>query len=322
MRAAEFALIERIRARSRARDDVVLGIGDDAALLRVPPGHELALTTDTLVAGVHFPEESAAADLGWKALAVNLSDLAAMGATPAWVSLALTLPEADADWIDRFLDGFCELADAHGLALVGGDTTRGPLSITISAHGFVPAGQALRRDGAGAGEDVWVTGTLGDAAGALKQWQGQGLQSAKLRHRLDRPTPRVDAGLALRGLATSAIDLSDGLAADLGHVLAASGVGAELELARLPTSRTLFEHYADEALRWQLQLSGGDDYELCFTASPGDALAIEQALAGCETSATVVGRTTRQPGLRLLQQGGEPFELPAAGYEHFAAGHA
>jgi thiamine-monophosphate kinase len=323
VRASEFRLIDRIRARAGARSDVLLGIGDDAALLQVPAGHELVLTTDTLVSGVHFPAESAASDIGWKALAVNLSDLAAMAATPAWASLALTLPEADEDWLEAFLDGFCELADAHSLALVGGDTTRGPLSITISAHGFVPSGQALRRDRAGAGEDIWVTGTLGDAAGALRQWQGRGLQSAKLRYRLDRPTPRVSAGLALRGLATAAIDLSDGLAADLGHVLAASGLGAELELARLPTSRTLFEHFGADEERWRLQLSGGDDYELCFTAAAADALAIEQALAESGNSATVIGRATREPGLRLWQPDGSAFELAAgAGFEHFAAGHA
>jgi thiamine-monophosphate kinase len=318
--SGEFSLIERIRARARARDDVVLGIGDDAALLQVPAGHELVLSTDTLVAGVHFPVETAAADIGWKALAVNLSDLAAMGATPAWCTLALTLPEADADWLDAFLDGFGELADEHAVALVGGDTTRGPLSLTLAVHGFVPAGQALRRDRAHGGEDVWVTGTLGDAAGALRQWRGGGLQSAKLRYRLDRPS--VAAGIALRGLASAAIDLSDGLAADLGHVLAASGLGAEIDLGRLPTSRTLAEHFPEEHARWRLQLSGGDDYELCFTAASAHALEIERALAGCELAATVVGRTTREPGLRLLTPEGEAFAQQGAGFEHFAAGHA
>jgi len=318
----EFSLIERIRARARKRDDVVLGIGDDAALLRVPEGHELVLSTDTLVAGVHFPPETAAADVGWKALAVNLSDLAAMGALPAWCTLALTLPDDDADWLDAFLDGFCALADEHDVALVGGDTTRGPLSLTLAVHGFVPAGSALRRSGARAGEDIWVTGTLGDAGGALRQWQSGGLQSAKLRYRLDRPTPRIGAGLALRGLASAAIDLSDGLAADLGHVLAASGVGAELELGRIPTSRTLAEHFAQDAARWRLQLAGGDDYELCFTAPSAVALEIERALAGCELNATVVGRTTREPGLRLLTPEGEAFALEDAGFDHFAAGHA
>ena len=321
-RASEFSLIERIRARAGARADVLLGIGDDAALLQVPAGHELVLSTDTLVAGVHFPDETAPADIGWKALAVNLSDLAAMGATPAWMSLALTLPEADADWLDAFLDGYCELADEHGIALVGGDTTRGPLSITIAAHGFVPAGQALRRDRARVHDEIWVTGTIGDAAGALRQWRGGGIASAKLRYRLDRPTPRVAAGVALRGLASAAIDLSDGLAGDLGHVLLASGRGAELELGRLPTSRTLAEHFESDEARWRLQLAGGDDYELCFTAAPADAFAIEQALAACELNATVVGRITTDAGLRLLQPDGAAFALEAGGFEHFPVGHA
>ncbi|KFN42304.1 hypothetical protein N790_11680, partial [Arenimonas malthae CC-JY-1] len=167
----EFALIDRIRARARRRDDVVLGIGDDAAVLAVPPGQQLVVTSDTLVAGVHFPEETAPADLGWKTLAVNLSDLAAMAATPAWCTLAMTLPGADDAWLDAFLDGFLELADQHDVSLVGGDTTRGPLSLTVTAFGLVPAGQALRRDGARVGDDVWVTGTIGDAAGALAQWR-------------------------------------------------------------------------------------------------------------------------------------------------------
>jgi thiamine-monophosphate kinase len=319
--ASEFSLIDRIRARAPSRDDVALGIGDDAALLRVPAGQLLAVSTDTLVAGRHFPDDTQAADLGWKALAVNLSDLAAMGATPAWCTLALTLPQADVEWVDAFLDGFLELADAHGVALVGGDTTAGPLAVTVTVHGFVPEGEALRRAGARAGDEIWVTGTLGDAAGGLRQWQARGLQSAKLRHRLDRPTPRVEAGLALRGLARAAIDVSDGLAADLGHVLAASGVGAELELGRLPTSSTLAEHFPGEPERWRLQLSGGDDYELCFTAPASSALAIEQALGASEVIATVVGRVVPGAGLSLRTPEGEAFDLPSAGFDHFG-GHA
>jgi thiamine-monophosphate kinase len=319
--AGEFALIDRIRARARRRDDVALGIGDDAALLRVPAGMLLAVSTDTLVAGRHFPEDTAAADIGWKALAVNLSDLAAMGAQPAWCTLALTLPDADADWLDAFLDGFCELADAHDVALVGGDTTSGPLAITVTVHGFVPDDDALRRAGARVGDEVWVTGTLGDAAGGLRQWQARGLQSAKLRYRLDRPTPRVDVGIALRGLARAAIDVSDGLAADLGHVLVASNVGAELELGRLPTSVPLAEQFPEERERWRLQLAGGDDYELCFVAPAAQAFAIEQALAACDTHATVVGRIVGGAGLSLRTPDGEAFALPDAGFDHFA-GHA
>lgn len=313
----EFHLIDRLRQRSACREDVLLGIGDDAALLRVPGGHALVVSTDTLVAGRHFPGDTSAADIGWKSLAVNLSDLAAMGAQPAWVSLALTLPEADADWIDAFADGFFELADLHGIALVGGDTTRGPLSITLTVHGFVPVDSALRRDGAKVGDDIWVTGTLGDAAGGLAQWRARGIQSAKLRYRLDRPTPRIEVGLALRGLARAAIDVSDGLAADLGHVLAKSGVGAEIDLGRLPVSRTLAEHFPDESSRWQLQLSGGDDYELCFTAAARDALEIEQAMEALAVPATVIGRIGVDAGLRLLTPEGESFVLAQSGFDHF-----
>jgi thiamine-monophosphate kinase len=316
----EFALIQRIRARVRARPDVALGIGDDAALLTVPPGHQLVVTSDTLVAGVHFPPETAPADIGWKSLAVNLSDLAAMAATPAWCTLALTLPEADEAWLDAFLDGFFELADQHGVALVGGDTTHGPLSITITAHGFVPEGQALRRDGAKAGDEIWVTGTLGDAAGALQQWRARGPASAKLRYRLDRPTPRIHAGLALRGLATAGIDISDGLAADLGHVLNASGLGARIDLGRLPTSRTLADHF-DEQARWPLQLAGGDDYELCFTAPASAAFAIEQAMSECGVSATVIGQLETEPGLRCTTPDGADYTPPRAGYQHFQGVH-
>ncbi|HEX4853504.1 thiamine-phosphate kinase [Arenimonas sp.] len=316
----EFDLIDRIRARAGRRPDVVLGIGDDAAVLRVPPGHDLVVTSDTLVAGVHFPAETGAADLGWKALAVNLSDLAAMAAAPAWCTLALTLPDADAGFVDAFLDGFLELADEHGVSLVGGDTTGGPLSITVTAHGLVPAGEALRRDGARAGDEVWVTGTLGDAAGALAQWRAGGPFSAKLRYRLDRPTPRVAAGLALRGLATAGIDLSDGLAADLGHVLRASGVGARIDLGRLPTSRTLADHF-DEAQRWPLQLCGGDDYELCFTAPASAAFAIEQALAACGVTATVVGQVQAGAGLACVTPEGEDYAPAQAGFQHFQGVH-
>jgi thiamine-monophosphate kinase len=319
---AEFDLIQRIRSRVKTRADVVLGIGDDAALLQVPEGQQLVVSTDTLIAGVHFPDDSAPADIGWKVLAVNLSDLAAMAATPAWCTLALTLPAADDDWLDGFLDGFLELAEQYDVQLIGGDTTRGPLSITVTVHGFVANGQALRRDGARVGDEVWVTGTLGDAAGGLRQWQAKKLQSAKLRYRLDRPTPRIEAGIALRQLAHAAIDISDGLAADLGHVLKSSGVGAEIDLGRLPTSTTLSQHFAVESERWRLQLAGGDDYELCFTAPAAEALAIEQAMAVCDTTVTVIGRITGDRGLIFRTPDGEAYSLPSAGYEHFTMGKA
>lgn len=236
---AEFDLIARIRQRVVLRDDVVLGIGDDGALLAPPPGQLLAVTMDTLNAGVHFPPETAPADIGWKALAVNLSDLAAMGAEPAWCTLSLTLPRADTAFVDGFCDGFLALAAQHGVALVGGDTTRGPLSVSITAHGFVPAGAALRRDGARIGDEVWVSGSLGDAAGALRQWQAGAPMAPALRDRLDRPTPRVALGQALRGLASACIDISDGLLADLTHICRASGVGAEVDIDALPASDAL-----------------------------------------------------------------------------------
>jgi thiamine-monophosphate kinase len=320
--SGEFDLIERIRSRIKPRADVVLGIGDDAALLQVPEGQQLVISTDTLVAGVHFPEDTAPADIGWKALAVNLSDLAAMAATPAWCTLALTLPSADDEWFDAFLDGFLELAELHDVQLIGGDTTRGPLSITVTVHGLVPSGQALRRDGARVGDEIWVTGTLGDAAGGLRQALEKKLQSVKLRYRLDRPTPRIEAAISLRQLARAAIDISDGLAADLGHVLESSGVGAEIDLGRLPTSSTLAQHFAIESERWRLQLAGGDDYELCFTAPAAEALAIEQAMAACDTLATVIGRITAERELIFRTPDGEAYSLSSTGYEHFAAGNA
>src|SRR5699024_6005363 len=208
----EFDLIDLIRARTAAeRADVALGIGDDAALLMPPPGHALAMAVDTLVEGVHFPTGTSAFDIGWKALAVNLSDLAAMGATPAWAMLSLTLPQADRDFVEGLAEGFAQLARRHHLALVGGDTTQGPLSVSVAVHGFVPAGQALLRRAAEAGDALFVTGTLGDAAGALHCLGRSGAEVDALRRRLDRPEPRVAGGQALRGMAHAAIDVSDGL---------------------------------------------------------------------------------------------------------------
>lgn len=380
----EFALIDRLRARVAARHaaaaaGVLLGIGDDAALLAPPPagpdGRPLALavSADTLNAGVHFPHATAPSAIGHKALAVNLSDLAAMGAAPAWCTLALSLPDGDAAWLDGFLDGFLALADAHGVALAGGDTTRGPLSITLTIAGHVPAGTALRRDGARAGDAVWVTGTLGDAAAGLALALALGdagpadaaaaavpaaaggdaalgaADAAFLRGRLDRPTPRVAAGLALRGLASAALDLSDGLLADLGHLLAASGVGAELDADALPFSPALAAYVAARvqareraladgaagaaaaappsaqaaaaALRRGLQLAGGDDYELCFTAPAGADAAVRDALASTGVTATRVGRIVEAPGLRLRDADGRALAPPArAGWDHFASG--
>ena len=239
MGTGEFDLIARIRARVATRADVVLGIGDDAALLAPPPGRQLVVTADTLNEGVHFPRGTSPADVGWKALAVNLSDLASMGAEPAWCTLSLSLPQSDPAWIEGFLDGFLDLAGQHGIALVGGDTTRGPLSIAVTAMGLVEPGRALRRDGARVGDEVWVTGTLGDAAGGLALLDREPVPA--LRARLDRPTPRVATGRALAGIATACVDVSDGLLADLGHVCARSHVAARIDVDALPASAALME---------------------------------------------------------------------------------
>ncbi|MBD8635987.1 thiamine-phosphate kinase [Stenotrophomonas sp. CFBP 13725] len=320
MSLAEFALIERIRARSKGRDDIVLGIGDDAALLQPLAGHWLAVTADTLNSGVHFPAETRPADIGWKTLAVNLSDLAAMGATPAWGTLALSLPSAEAEWIDAFADGFFALADAHDWRLIGGDTTRGPLSLSVTAFGQVPHGQALRRDGAQAGDDVWVSGTLGDAAGALQLWKRGELDVTRitpdptiefLRQRLLRPTPRIALGLALRGSASAAVDVSDGLLADLGHIAESSDVAVRVDVTQIPLSVPLRRALGDDgALRCALH--GGDDYELCFTAPRSLRTTLGSLSRGVSPPLTLIGAVSTGTGVHC-----EGYSGPR-GYEHFS----
>jgi thiamine-monophosphate kinase len=322
----EFALIEEIRRRcSVPRADVLLGIGDDAALLLPRSGNELAVSMDTLVSGVHFPHATNAFDIGWKALAVNLSDLAAMGAEPAWATLALTLPDLDTDWLAGFCDGYAALAREHGVALVGGDTTRGPLAVTLTVHGFVPAGQALRRDGARAGDCVLVSGVTGEAAAGLACVLGDAVlraphetERAHLLERLNRPVPRVTLGLLLRGLASAAIDVSDGLHQDLGHVAARSGLAATIRTDCLPPSAAL-SRVGDEAQRLRWQLSGGDDYELCC-AVPPDRVADAQAVAaGLGIALTVIGHFEPGSGVRVVDAAGAAVELPHGGWEHFSA---
>ena len=271
---------------------------------------------------MHFPPETSPADIGWKALAVNLSDLAAMGAQPAWGTLSLSLPQGDPGFVDAFFDGFFALAAQHGFALVGGDTTRGPLSIAITAHGLVEPGQALRRDGARVGDEVWVSGTLGDAAGALRQWQeGKGGQSGFLQtkshsdplfERLNRPTPRVALGRALRGVASSCIDVSDGLLADLAHICRASGVGAEIDIDALPASAALGAAF-DVETRRNLQAAGGDDYELCFTAAPAQREALQQLSVTLALPLTCIGRIMAGAAVRC-----DGVAAGAGGYQHFA----
>ncbi|GMV28387.1 MAG: thiamine-monophosphate kinase [Rhodanobacteraceae bacterium] len=322
----EFALIEEIRRRCAVdRADVVLGIGDDAALLRPRSGSELAVSMDTLVAGVHFPVATAPSDVGWKSLAVNLSDLAAMGAEPAWTTLALALPDADAGWLAAFCDGFAALAREHGVALVGGDTTRGSLTITLTVFGFVPQGQALRRDGARAGDRILVSGCPGEAAAGLACLSAGApapiAVSADREHllgRLNRPQPRVALGLALRGIATAAIDVSDGLCQDLGHIAANSGLGATIRADRLPSSEALRRAGDDnQRLRWQL--TGGDDYELCC-AVPPERVALAQAAAmRSGVALTDIGEFGPGGAVRVVDAAGATIALPSAGWEHFAA---
>lgn len=324
MSAAEFDLIDRIRSRAGARADVVLGIGDDAAVLRMPPDRQLVVTADTLNAGVHFPERTAPADIGWKALAVNLSDLAAMAAEPAWCTLSLSLPSPAVDWIDAFLDGFLALAEHHGIALVGGDTTRGPLSVSVTAMGRVREGAALRRDGARIGDDIWVTGTLGDAAAGLSLLAAvdggnaaHASVDAHLLQRLNRPTPRVEAGMLLAGMAHSGIDVSDGLLADLGHICACSAVGARIALADLPASSALLGAF-DEAARWCFQATGGDDYELCFTAAVVQREAVMRALESAATSGARIGQIVEGRDVWAFDADGAAWTPARTGYVHFA----
>lgn len=311
---SEFALIELIRRRCGPRHDVVLGVGDDAALLALPPGSLLVVSTDTLNEGVHFLAGHGPQAIGHKSAAVNLSDLAAMGAEPAWCTLSLSLPEAEPAWLEGFLDGFLGLCELHGASLVGGDTTRGPLSICVTAMGSVPHGSALRRDAARVGDDIWVTGSLGDAAAALRLGDGA---DEYLRGRLLRPAPRVEAGMALRRLAHAAIDVSDGLLGDLGHVLHASSVGAELQLAALPASASLQAAFEDSVQRWNCQLCGGDDYELAFTADPSQRRQIEHDIEALGVRVSRVGCVLAEPGLRLLREDGTSWQPVGAAYQHF-----
>jgi thiamine-monophosphate kinase len=319
----EFSLIDRIRERTaQGRDDVRLGIGDDAALLAVPAGQELAVAIDTLVEDVHFPTGTSAADIGWKALAVNLSDLAAMGATPAWALLALTLPHADPAFIDGLATGFAQLAQPYRLALVGGDTTRGVLTLSVAVHGFVPPGKALLRGGAQAGDSVFVTGTLGDAAAGLKLVQQRvndnDTRVAYLIDRLNRPTPRVAAGLALRGYANACIDISDGLIADLGHICTSSKVGAEIDASLLPRSSALLDLF-DDATSRDFALSGGDDYELCFTVPAQHVATVQASLARLGCGVTRIGRMVEGDRVRARDAAGQWLEPEHHGWDHFRA---
>jgi len=314
----EFALIRRFfAAAATSRDDVILGIGDDAALLKVPAGQELAVSTDSLVADVHFPATLPPDAVGHRALAANLSDLAAMGATPAWVLMALTLPEPDETWLESFSRGFFVLAKQHGVVLVGGNMARGPLNVTLTVHGLVPRGMALTRGGARAGDLIYVTGHPGDAAAGLKLLQAGG---ADMRHpcvrRFAFPEPRIAAGRALRGIASAAIDVSDGLLADLGHLLEVRGFGAKLVLERLPVSEELLSLQGQERA-WELALTGGDDYELCFTVHADKATEAEAALQTVGCTAACIGAVEPRVGIHCLDRQGQPRDYWRHGHRHF-----
>lgn len=323
---SEFALIRRYFSDlGTPRADVELGVGDDCALLAVPPGQRLAVSIDTLVCGVHFLPDCDPESLGHKCLAVNLSDLAAMGAQPAWATLALTLPPGlpaeRPRWLPAFARGFDALARAQGVRLVGGDTTGGPLSVTVQVHGLVPEGQAIRRSGARPGDLVCVSGTLGDAGLALRALLAGSSPAPGLRARLERPCPRVALGLALRGQASAMIDLSDGLAADLGHILDASGVGAELDLGALPLSPPVAGAVAAGG-DWSLPLASGDDYELCFCLPPGRAGALPGLALQGGCGVTAIGRIRAEPGLVWRGAGtgdAVALALGRAGFDHFPA---
>lgn len=317
--ALESELIERyFRGLGAARSDVVLGIGDDAALVRVPENAELVLTTDVLVEGVHFLPGAPARSLGHRALAVNLSDIAAMGATPTWALLALNLPQADEDWLQSFAAGFGALALRHEVALVGGNLSRGPRSITVQLAGVVPRGAALRRDGAQCGEALFVSGSPGDAAAGLRhllgQWPGSAPAGAYLQRRFEYPEPRLALGVALRGLASACIDVSDGLYADAQRLLRASGCGASIDIGLLPVSWALRESLGESA--WQQVLNGAEDYELCFSAPEAHVAALAALAARAGTAVTRIGTLVAGAGIEL-KSNNTVMQFSPLGFDHF-----
>ena len=317
----EFDLIKRYFSRKSLQNGVILSVGDDCAITSIPSGYQLAITTDTLVEGTHFLPSISPADLAYKSVAVNLSDLAAMGATPTWMSLALTLPEIKEAWLAEFSQSLFAILDRYGVSLIGGDTTKGPLSITLTAQGFLPENQGLFRHQAKVGDWIFVSGFLGDSAAGLDLL----LQNRKIENESDRyfiqrhlrPTPRVELGLALRSFSCCALDISDGLLADLGHILERSQVGAEIYLENLPISRHLCIQY-EQTQAEKFALTGGEDYELCFTVSEEKREEMEQVLRSQGIKVTCIGKILPQTsGLNLLKNG-EKVALPAhCGFDHF-----
>ena len=318
----EFDLIKRYFSRKSLQNDVILSVGDDCAITSIPTGYQLAITTDTLVEGTHFLPSISPTDLAYKSVAVNLSDLAAMGATPAWVSLALTLPEIKEEWLAEFSQSLFAILDRYGVSLIGGDTTKGPLSITLTAQGFLPENQGLFRHQAKAGDWIFVSGFLGDSAAGLDLL----LQNCKIENESDRyfiqrhlhPTPRVELGLALRAFSCCALDISDGLLADLEHILERSQVGAEIYLENLPLSHHLCTQY-EQTQAEKFALTGGEDYELCFTVSEEKRKEMEQVLRSQGIKVTCIGQILpATSGLNLLKNG-KKIALPThIGFDHFS----
>lgn len=319
----EFELIKHYFSRHKRlkRADILQSVGDDCAVLQLAAHECLAVTTDTLAVGTHFLPTISPADLAHKAVAVNLSDLAAMGATPRWVSLALTLPEVNSVWLEAFSHSLFEILERYQVALIGGDTTRGALSVTLTAHGSLPAHQGLFRHQAQAGDWIFVSNTLGDSAAGLELLLAETAEADNAAHqfllqRHLRPTPRVELGLLLRDYSRCAIDISDGLLADLGHILAASDCGAQIELENLPLSAELLRVCGREKAQ-QLALNGGENYELCFTVSENSRAAFEQAVKNQGFFATCIGKITAEKGIQLRSHGQAVSLPPYAGFDHF-----
>lgn len=312
MSCSEFSLIEKYFSRqSYFREDVLLGIGDDAAVMQLAANEQLVVSTDTMVAGVHFPEQTPPFDIGYKLMAVNLSDLAAMGAEPRWASLALTLPESNNEWLEQFSAGLFDLAKQHSVQLIGGDTTCGALTLTLTLQGSIKSKQCLQRDTAQIGDAIFVSGQLGDAGLALQQLVAKDAINPDCLARLNRPMPRVELGQSLLGVASAAIDISDGLLADLGHILTSSQLGAQIQLEALPLS-TAVKTITDTG-DWSLPLNAGDDYELCFTVPESAISQLDEQYCGLSRIGTIV----EKQGIDGLMPDGTLQAIAVTGYQHF-----
>jgi thiamine-monophosphate kinase len=320
----EFDIISKYFTPDIQRTDVSIGVGDDCAVVVPPEGKQLATTVDTLVAGVHFPNNTSAEDIAYKSIAVSISDLAAMGATPAWLTLALTMPDANSQWLQSFAKSFGETAKMFELQLIGGDTTRGPLSVTVQATGFVEPNHIMRRDSARPGDSIYVTGSLGDASLGLKllsNADNSQVDQNVLGHclnRLNRPVPRIEFGCAVAEYCTCAIDISDGLVADLGHILKASHYGAEIIVDTVPISTELRSYFdAMGAIDWEMVISGGDDYELCLVIAEQHVSTVTSLAESMNLPLTRIGAINLEPELRIMYASGESLTINKSGYRHF-----